>query len=73
MWRSNELKNSNIPGLQVVDCPMTDDGHVIGFGGIALRPVIPLLIVVVIVGSIFSGSILRGKLVLHVLLSHLLL
>ncbi|EGO81106.1 hypothetical protein [Xylella fastidiosa] len=72
MWRSNQLKDSNIPGLQVVDCPMTDDGHILVLGGIPLRPVIPLLIVVVIVWSIFSGFILRGKLVLRVLLNHFL-
>ncbi|HHW4673066.1 MAG TPA: hypothetical protein ACQGQF_04475 [Xylella fastidiosa subsp. pauca] len=36
--RSNELKNSSIPGLQVVDCPMTDNGHVIGFGGYSTAP-----------------------------------
>ncbi len=41
MWRSNELKNSNIPGLQVVDCPMTDDGRVIGFGGYSTAPGYP--------------------------------
>ncbi|MRT32606.1 hypothetical protein FGX01_01620, partial [Xylella fastidiosa subsp. multiplex] len=41
LWRSNELKTSNISGLQVVDCPITDDGRVFGFGGYSTAPGYP--------------------------------